>query len=153
MGGVAGHATGIRSMISGGKKVSKYHQLSNAEKQAHARTAMREPAVVCPSCETQTTVADLLRHAETCAGPRAPHPRSKWITWKQAMEMGVAKPTLSRWVNRGLVRTRVKVSREVNGPGRPAQRIYLERDIVRRVGFRRRISSTDGTNRRTTRED
>jgi DNA modification methylase len=56
---------------------SRYHRLSLAEKQTLHRECMREPAVVCPICETQTTAADLLEHIETrCPGPRDPNPLS-----------------------------------------------------------------------------
>lgn len=56
-----------------------YHRMSLAQKQAHTRECMREAAVVCPVCETQTTAVDLLEHIETrCPGPREPNPCS-WM--------------------------------------------------------------------------
>ena len=100
-----------------------YHLLSAADKQKLHRGKMREPAVACPRCETQTTVADLPRHLSTCAGPRDPHPLSEWLTWTQALALGVRQGTLSKWVASGKVRAR----------GRRWRRQYLRRDIARRI--------------------
>ena len=108
---------------------SPYHRMSIAQKQAHHRDRMREPAVVCPRCETQTTAADLLEHMQNrCTGRRAPSPHSKWVSWRQALALGVAPKTLSRWAQRGWVRA---VGEE------PQCRLYLARDIVVRLAHQR----------------
>lgn len=105
-----------------------YHRLSIAEKQAHQRQSMREPAVMCPSCETQTTAADLLEHvASRCPGPRQPGSSSKWVSWREALAMGILPGTMSKWVKRGLVRAR----------GELQDRQYLLRDIAVRVAAQR----------------
>ena len=140
--------------VSGGKRVSRYHQLSNAEKQAHARTAMREPAVVCSKCEVQTTVADLLRHADGCPGPREPHPLSRWVTWREVLRMGVSGATLSDWVRTRRLRVRTMQSpTERRGPGRPPKRVYLARDVVKLIERKRRIDSANRTKSTTTDKD
>jgi len=84
---------------------------------------MREPAIACPVCETQTTVVDLPRHMESCNGPRDPHPLSEWMSWTEALALGVKQGTLSKWVRSGKVRMR----------GAPWRRKYLRRDIAKRM--------------------
>jgi len=106
----------------------QYQRLSLAAKQALHRERMREPAVVCPVCETQTTAAELLEHVETrCPGPREPNPHSKWVTWRQAMAMGCPPMALSRWASSGKVRVR----------GERQDRRYLLRDLALRMAHRR----------------
>lgn len=101
----------------------QYQRLSVGQKQALHRERMREPAVTCPVCETQTTAAELLEHLDTrCRGPRDPNPHSAWVGWRVATAM-VLPGTLSRWVKRRLVRTR----------GELQDREYLLRDIAVRV--------------------
>lgn len=115
-------------IYSGGRRVSRYHQLSNAQKQAAAREAMREPALSCPRCETMTSPGDLLRHVATsCPGRREPHPRCRWVSWSEAMAMGVARVTLRRWVSNRWVRRR-------RAEGRWE---YLLRDLVWHLALRR----------------
>lgn len=98
-----------------------------AEKQRQSLDEMREPAVACPRCETQTTAADLLRHIEErCQGPREPHPQSKWITWLEARTLGASDRSLRRWVDRKLVRVQ----------GEPWRRRYLLRDVAKRLAHR-----------------
>lgn len=105
-----------------------YRRLSIAAKQRVALEASREPGVACPNCGTQTAVGELLTHAlERCAGKRETHPLSRWITGRQAVELGVPHSTLSRWVQRGVIRAR----------GAPMDRQYLLRDLVVRVVDRR----------------
>lgn len=107
-----------------------YHRLSVAEKQAADRARMREPAVTCPGCDTQTTSQDLLSHvAKRCPGPREPGPRSVWVSWRDAIAAGVPKMTLSFWAQRGEVRTR----------GPRGDRQYLLRDLALRLAQRRVI--------------
>lgn len=98
-----------------------YNRLSIAGKQAKQRERMREPSVTCPGCGTQTTAADLFTHvAQRCEGPRAPHPGSQWVSWKQALALNVLPGTMSKWVKRGMVRVR----------GELHTREYLLRDIA-----------------------
>lgn len=104
-----------------------YLRLDVAAKQAHHRARMREPAVVCPFCETHTTPRDLLMHlAHRCTGRRDPHPGSAWIGWRDAKRL-VARSTLSEWVQNGLVRVR----------GGVQDRRYLLRDLAMCVAWRR----------------
>lgn len=113
---------------SNSKIAGSYQRLSLAGKQALQRERMREPAVTCPVCETQTTAADLLDHIATrCPGPREPNPASKWVTWRQALAIGVLPGTMSKWVKRGLVHVR----------GELQDRRYLLRDIAVRVAAQR----------------
>jgi hypothetical protein len=108
---------------------TSYHRMSVAEKQAYARANVREQAVACPKCDTQTTAADLLEHVEKrCQGPREPGPGSKWVTWREALALGVTGWTLSRWVSAGDVRFRGELN----------ERQYLLRDIAMRLMHRRR---------------
>lgn len=113
--------------------MSDYHKLSIAEKRAQALATVREPAVTCPNCDVQVMPADLLAHLEQrCAGPRAPGPSSKWLTWREALALGVNRQTLSRWARSGLVRFM----------GERQDRKYLMRDLSLRIAqrgwFRRR---------------
>lgn len=112
--------------------MSDYHRMSLAQKQAHVRDRMREPAVACPGCDTQTTAADLIAHAARCPGPRDPHQGSKWVTWREAIALGVPRRTFAHWVERGHVRY----------VGEVKDRRYLLRDlaqkIAQRIAFRRR---------------
>jgi hypothetical protein len=129
-------------------RTSEYQRLSVAEKQARHRHAMREPAIPCPHCDTQTTAADLLRHVETsCPGRRQPHPLAKWVTWGEALELGVSRDTLSRWVRKGWVAARSCTRQDGPArPGRPARQEYLLRDITKLLALRKSISPALRTN-------
>lgn len=108
--------------------MTQYHRMSIAQKQAHARERMREPAVTCPVCETQTTAADLLVHLDTrCPGPREPNPNASWISWRQALALGVPRATMNWWVTNGLVHVR----------GELQDRQYLLRDVVLKLAARK----------------
>lgn len=109
---------------------NRYHGLSIQEKQAHALASVREQPVACPSCDTQVMPADMIAHLDHRCTGREPGPRDKWITHSQALAMGVKKQTLSDWVKARWVRT--------NNAGR-GDRQYLERDLVKRIAFRRVI--------------
>lgn len=109
-------------------KPPDYRRLSVAAKQAVVLDRQREPAVVCRGCETQLPAADLVHHLDRCTGPRAPHPLSRWINLREARRMGVIPSTLTRWVQRGLVRISVRVA-----PGLHPERRYLQRDVAMRV--------------------
>jgi hypothetical protein len=110
-----------------------YHKLSITEKRALDLDRVREPAVTCPSCDTQVMPVDLLPHLDQrCPGPRDPGPGARWIPHREVMAMGVPRGTLSRWANNGLVRF----------TGERQDRKYLYRDlavkVAQRRGFRRR---------------
>lgn len=119
----------------------RYRRLSVGAKQVAHRERMREPGVACPHCEAQTTTSDLLRHVDSCAGPREPHPLSKWAAWREVRAIGVAKGTLGRWVTQGRVRSRIRAE------GGRAFRLYLLRDVTKLMALRRRIGggSKSGT--------
>jgi hypothetical protein len=104
--------------------VSDYHKLPIAEKQALSRERMRESAVACPACETQTTASDLLNHIDQrCPGaPPDPAPHSKWVSMAEVQRMGVSKQLLSYWYRSGHVRARGEVQ----------ARKYLFRDVATR---------------------
>jgi hypothetical protein len=121
-------------------KADDYRRLTVPQKQRVALDRQREPSVVCPSCETQTTAADLVQHLDRCTGPRAPHPLSRWITWAEAMRLGVPRGTMSRWVQRGAVRIRITAGTE---------RRYLLRDLAARLAERRSRREFHSWNRRT----
>lgn len=114
-------------------KPAAYHLLSIGEKQVQATARVREPAVTCPDCDTQVTTVDLLAHlADRCPGPRTPGPSAKWVSWREAIAMGVGRQSLTRWVQAGFVRF----------VGERLDRKYLHRDlalkIAQQMGFRRR---------------
>lgn len=107
--------------------MSRYHELSIAEKQAESLARVREQPVACPSCGTQVMPADLIAHVEQrCSGPRDPGPGAKWITWREARAL-VPKRTLVRWVDGGRVRFR----------GGRGDRQYLYRDLAQNLAQRR----------------
>jgi hypothetical protein len=111
-----------------GECQTSYHHVSVAEKQAYARANVREQAVACPKCDTQTTAAELIEHLEKrCTGPREPGPGSKWISLPEAIALGASRRTLFWWTRRGLVRVK----------GRRRSRMYLLRDMAIRLARRR----------------
>lgn len=98
-----------------------YHQLPVAEKERYARDRVREPPMRCPACETSVQPEDLLKHqAERCPGRPAPHPHGKWLSFRQALQLGADRRLLSRWVQGGRVR--------IDGPR--GGRRYLLRDVA-----------------------
>lgn len=106
-----------------------YHRLSIQEKQRSALDQARERPTHCPTCETALMPSELLQHmAERCPGQREPHPAARWVSWKQALAMGVPRRTLLFWIKRGYVRRR----------GERGDRRYLLRDLVRRTAVNRR---------------
>jgi hypothetical protein len=115
----------------------QYHRMPIAEKQAFHRERMREPAVICPVCETHTTATDLLEHLATrCPGQREPNPNSRWVSLSEAMTMGAPRRTIFRWARPGTVRTK----------GSWRGRLYLQRDIAQHLARRRAgVSATHGT--------
>jgi hypothetical protein len=106
---------------------ANYHRMTVAEKQAYQRGRIREPAVVCPTCETQLAPADLPAHvAQRCPGRREPHPAAAWVTWREALQLVGVRGTLAGWVRRGLVRTKGEVQ----------DRRYLLRDLTKLLAER-----------------
>lgn len=103
-----------------GIAVSDYRRLSIAQKRTQHLARMRAPAVTCPSCDIQVMPSDLLAHVtQRCTGPREPGPGDKWLTWREAVALGVSEMNLSRWSRGGKVRSR----------GGRGDRQYLERDL------------------------
>lgn len=109
--------------------MSRYHQLSIAEKQAEALGRVREQPVACPRhCGVQVMPADLLAHIEQrCTGPREPGPGAKWITHREALELGVPRATLSFWARR----------KHVRFVGERQDRKYLYRDLALKLAERK----------------
>lgn len=106
-----------------------YHRMGIAAKQRHALERMREPAVVCPACETQVPPADMPAHlSQRCTGRRDPHPAAAWVTWAEALRLVGARSTLAGWVRRGEVRIKGEVQ----------DRRYLLRDITVLMARQRR---------------
>lgn len=85
--------------------MADYHKLSVAQKEAANR--LHEPPTRCPVCEMAVQPDDLLAHVDKrCEGRPEPHPRSRWVTRKDALAMGASWPSLKRWANTGKVRIR-----------------------------------------------
>lgn len=110
-----------------------YQRLPIAEKRALDLSRARQPAVTCPDCDLQVMPVDLLNHLrDRCGGLRPPGPADKWVSFREALALGVPRGTLSRWVDAGLVRVM----------GAVQDRRYLHRDlalrVARRKGFHRR---------------
>lgn len=111
--------------------MSDYHKLPIADKRRAAIASVRESAVSCPRCDTQVMPEDLLAHLDQrCTGPREPGPGSKWVNWRQAIELGVPERTLKRWVQ----------AKHVRYQGGRGDRLYLRRDLVKRLALRRVVS-------------
>lgn len=105
----------------------EYRSLSTAEKQRYHLERMREPPVRCPRCETSMPPDDLLPHMrERCHGEREPHHLSEWVTWKDAIALGISDSTLRLLVRNGRVRSE----------GERWKRRFLKRDIVRYLAGR-----------------
>lgn len=108
---------------------SSYHRLSAAEKHASSLASVREMPVACARCDTQLMPDDLLNHETRCPGPRDPGPGSKWINWREATGL-VPEKTLRRWVQ----------AKHVRFKGGRGDRLYLRRDLVKRLHLRRIVS-------------
>ena len=108
-----------------------YHKLSAAQKQAQSLAAVRELPVSCPRCDTQLMPEDLIAHLDQrCTGPREPGPGAKWVNWQGAIAMGVPERTFKRWVQ----------AKHVRYKGGRGDRLYLRRDLVKRLALRRIVS-------------
>ncbi len=104
-----------------------YHRLSAAEKERHNR--LQEPPTRCHCCEMAVSPDDLLKHVdEWCKGRPDPHPYSRWISWGEAIALGLSKKRLELGIGSGEIRHRVKRGRKA----------YLKRDIVLFVAARKR---------------
>lgn len=89
--------------------MSDYHKLPIAAKRAQAIASVREPPMVCRACGTSVMADDLLAHrAQRCPGLRNPGPSAKWLTWREAVQLGVARETLYRWAAKGRIRFRIR---------------------------------------------
>lgn len=101
--------------------MSAYHRLPIADKRRLAIAQVREPFVRCPACDTQLIPADVPAHVrERCTGRPEPHPLARWVTWREAVAMGMSAATLNRAVATGVVRAR----------GKRSKRVLLLRDVV-----------------------
>jgi hypothetical protein len=105
-----------------------YQRMTVGEKQRYHRDSMREPPMRCPVCDAAVQPEGLLQHqAERCPGKPAPHPRGKWVTFREALQLGANRGRLSRWVERGRVRV----------DGQRGGRRYLLRDVASQVAAAR----------------
>lgn len=124
---------GVRRRERSPMMAASYQKLSIADKRALDLSRARDAAVRCPHCDMQVMPTDLVAHIDKrCAGRPEPGPGAKWVTWAEALAMGVPRVTMHRWVERGFVRF----------TGDRQDRKYLLRDlalkIAQRRGFRRR---------------
>lgn len=120
-------------MISMSDDQRDYRRLSVVQKRALDLSRARSAAVRCQECDMQVMPVDLVAHLEQrCAGRPAPGAGEKWLTWREALAMGVPRETLRRWVGAGFVRF----------VGERQDRKYLLRDLAQKIaqrrGFRRR---------------
>ncbi len=83
-----------------------YHRASIGEKQRQQRTAMAEPSVRCPRCETAVMPSYLMTHMAGCTDKPAVHPRARYLSRVQALHLATA-PQLDAWQRAGLVRVHV----------------------------------------------
>lgn len=103
-----------------------YRRLSVREKEA--RNRQHEPPTRCPVCEMGVQPDDLLAHlAGRCQGRPQPHLRSRWVTYREALKLGVSRSTLMRWANDGRVRK----------TGEIGNRRYLLRDLIKCISVRK----------------
>lgn len=114
-------------------KPAAYHLMSIKEKSARALGQARDASVRCPDCDMAVLPVDLLAHMqERCGGQPEIGAGAKWVSWREALAMGVPGKTFARWVERGFVRF----------VGERQDRKYLLRDLALRIaqrnGFRRR---------------
>lgn len=117
-------------------KPAAYHKLPAADKRKVARDRIREPPVRCPGCGMGIQPDDLPRHVEErCEGRGEVPQQARWVTWAEALEMGVPRKTLHRWIRAGRVRSY----------GQPRKRKYLMRDISIQIAKRKIISVTRDT--------
>lgn len=96
-----------------------YNNLSLKEKES--RNRLHEPHRRCPACDMAIHPDDLLVHKrDRCKGRPEPHPRCKWLSWKQAIDEGLTKRSLSHMAATGKIRTRIKKDKKQ----------YLKADVV-----------------------
>ena len=126
--------------MSAARRWRPYRHLSVAEKETYARdhAPARPPSVACPYCGLQTTPRHLLSHiASGCDGRRQEHHADEYVTFREALNLGVPRAELSRWVHSGRVRQKLKM---IDGAMR---RVYRLCDIVMTYAIRR--GSAPGT--------
>ena len=108
-----------------------YQLLSVAEKMARSLAVAREQPVRCPACSMACVVEQLLAHVrERCEGRPEPGPLARWLTWREAVAMGLPKTGLHRATAQGHVRA--------HGPLK--RRLYLARDVVLEVARRAMVA-------------
>jgi hypothetical protein len=108
-----------------------YHLMSVAEKQAYARSDLSPPPSRCPHCGTAVQPRQLVEHVrKRCPGQPPIHKLEPWITYRRAIEIGIADETLKRLARNRTIRSRPKKR------GRGAE--YLESDISRYLARRER---------------
>lgn len=110
-----------------------YRKLSIGDKHRLYLARSRDASVRCPHCDMQVMPVDLQAHvAQRCAGRPEPGAGAKWVSWREALALGVPGKTFARWVERGFVRF----------TGERQDRKYLLRDLALKIairnGFRRR---------------
>ena len=77
----------------------------------------------CPECDMAVPPEDVPGHIDRCPGRAPPHPRARWVAFKQALKMGVPKKDLLELVGAGIIRTK----------GEKGSRRYLLRDVAKSV--------------------
>jgi hypothetical protein len=106
--------------------LSDYHRMSVAEKERHNR--QHDTPARCPECYQAIMPTDEEAHVDRCQGRPAPGPRSRWLTHREVLALGVSKAVLARGVRAGKLRTK-----DHGGRNR-----YLMRDITRYKADRKR---------------
>ena len=134
MSGVGGFS-GVGIGAEGGL-MADYHRMSAPDKRRLARARMREDPLRCPRCGLGVQPDDLLKHVEErCEGRGGVPQQARWVTWSEALAMGVPRKTMHRWVRAGRVRSY----------GQPRKRKYLMRDISIQIAKRKIVSVTSDT--------
>lgn len=91
----------------------------------------RDRFVHCPLCETRTFVRHLVSHMRSrCLGRPSPDECIRWVRQPDVQAMGIPSQTLSRLVQKGLVRRR----------GTRLDYVYMLVDVVKQIS-RRRLAS------------
>jgi len=104
-----------------------YHKMGIVQKRSEVLARVREPAIACPTCDTQVMPVDMPSHLrERCPGPREPGPGAKWIPQQEVLALGVPRSTLAGWIRR----------RQVRVAGARPNRRYLMRDIAWKIALR-----------------
>lgn len=105
-----------------------YHKMSVAEKELHNR--QHDIPARCPVCYVAIMPMDEESHVDRCVGQPPPGPRSRWVSFSQALKMGITGAQLSRRASDDRIRTK----------GEHGHRRYLLRDITRFLAARKRLA-------------